>query len=305
MNPTVCAIVLCYNGVELTLECIESLRNQTFPKLEIIIIDNDSPDHTAEIVSSHYPESLVINSGRNLGYVAGNNLGIQIALEKQSEYFFLVNNDTKLDPDCVTTLVNTFSGDNSIGVLGPMVYIWDQPSRVSSAGGQVNWKYADAVNVGAGEEDHGQFQARSVDFVNGCGIMVTRQAVDKAGVLDPKFFMYWEETDWCQRIYAAGFKIYFEPEARMWHNAPIRSDELGPTTIYYMTRNRFLFFYRHTPMRLKPLAMARAIHGAIKGYQNHRHNGRMAHARATQLAIQHAIQNRWGWTDPQLWSEYH
>lgn len=303
MRFKVCAIILCYNGVELTLECVRSLRAQSYPNLEILVIDNGSADHTAEIIQKQYPDIFVLNTGKNLGYVAGNNLGIQIAVEKSADYLILVNNDTRLHPDCITNLVNSLANDSSIGVIGPMVYTWEDSPKISSAGGLINWKYADAINIGAGEDDFGQFPARSVDFINGCGIMVTRQAIESAGGLDPKFFMYWEETDWCQRIKKNGFKIQFEPSAVMWHKAPIHWGELSATTIYYMTRNRFLFFYRHAPGWIKPVSLARALHGAVRGYQRHRRNGRMAHATATRLAILHAIQNRWGWTDPTLWTD--
>lgn len=303
MNPKVCVVVLCYNGVELTLECIKSLRSQTYSNLDIIIIDNDSPDNTADIVQEHCPDLFVLNTGENLGYVAGNNLGIRMAIDEQADILFLVNNDTRLDQECVKNLVCTLNNDRSIGVVGPMVYTWEDSPKISSAGGLINWKYADAINIGAGEDNLGQYPARSVDFINGCGIMVTRQAVERAGVLDPKFFMYWEETDWCQRIKKCGFKIWFEPSAVMWHKAPIHWGELSATTIYYMTRNRLLFFYRHAPGWMKPVSLARALHGAVRGYQRHRLNGRLAHAAATRLAILHALQNRWGWTDPTLWND--
>jgi GT2 family glycosyltransferase len=214
---------------------------------------------------------------------------------------FLVNNDTRLSPGCVSTLVNVIENHPSAGIVGPMVHTWETAGRISSAGGLINWRKANSINVGAGELDHAQYSARPVDFINGCGIMVTRDAIQRAGVLDPDFYMYWEETDWCMRIREAGFEILFEPKARMQHKAPIRDDQLGPTTLYSQTRNRLLFFYRHAKYPLKPLTLVSAFRGALLGISRHRRAGRAAHARATQVALLHALQRRWGRADPALW----
>lgn len=301
LHPFVGAIILSHNGVELTLECLDSLYRQDYPLLDVIIVDNDSQDNTVEAVRERAPQAQVIETHANLGYASGNNLGIQAALERGMDLCFLVNNDTRLFPSCVSDLVKVFENHPSAGVAGPMVHTWDDAGVISSAGGVIDWRYATAINAGAGEVDHAQYPAREVDFINGCGIMASREAIQKAGMLDPNYFMYWEETDWSRRIYKSGFKVLFEPKARMQHKATLRDDELSPTTIYYLTRNRLLFFYRHTKYPLKALTLYSALHGAMSGIRIHRQAGRPAHARATQIAIQHALLGRWGYADPRLW----
>ncbi|NJN94929.1 MAG: glycosyltransferase family 2 protein [Anaerolineales bacterium] len=301
MTFKVSVIILCHNGVDLTLECLASLRQQDYPDLQIIVVDNASQDNTIEAVHHAYPEVEIVATGQNLGYAAGNNVGMTAALQHAADLVFLVNNDTRLESGCISTLVRGLEARPNIGMIGPMVYTWDNESIISSAGGQVDWQYGDAINVGMGEVDHGKYPARSVDFINGCGLMVTRAALEQAGMLDPKFFMYWEETDWCQRVRRAGFEIRFEPAARMFHKASIVVEELGPTTLYYMTRNRFLFFARHTPLARKPLTLARVLHGATRGFLLHRRAGRLTHANASKIAILHAVQQHWGRTDSSLW----
>jgi hypothetical protein len=301
MTYTVGVIVLCYNGIELTLECIHSLLNQEYSAYQIYVVDNASTDGTVEIIRSRFPQIRIISTGANLGYCAGNNAGMALALKDHSDLVFLVNNDTRLDPGCISALVAALADHPQSGAIGPMVYTWDNRQCISSAGGKIDWLHADAINEGAGEMDHGQFPRRKVDYINGCGIMVTKTAVERAGMLDASYFMYWEETDWCQRIKRAGFDLWFEPAAKMEHKAPIVSGELGPATIYYMTRNRIRFFARHAPWRIKLLTLAHAVNGAVRGLRSDRQKGRLVHARATQMALQHAFTRRWGFTDPSRW----
>ena len=301
MSPKVYIIVLCYNGVELTLGCLESIEKQDYSNLELCVVDNGSTDGTVTIVSQKFPRAQWVLNQENLGYAKGNNRGIEYAFDAGAEAVFLINNDTRLHETCVSNLINILQKNPQIGITGPMVYTWDGDRTISSAGGVVDWHMADAANVGMGEKDGGQFPRRSVDFINGCGIMVTRDVIQKVGGLDPKFFMYWEETAWCLRVKKAGFEVYFESAAVMEHKAPILSDELGPTTLYYMTRNRFLFFYRHAPAFMKSIALARALKGALRGIGENRKAGKTAHAKAMQSALLHAISGRWGYADPKIW----
>jgi GT2 family glycosyltransferase len=303
MMPKVAVIILAYNGCELTCACLDSLRASTYSQREIWVVDNASTDGTAEAVRSAYPEVRWVALPDNRGYVGGNNAGIQAASAAGADLFFLVNNDTLLDPACLAELVQAQQRHPRAGLLGPMVYTWDQPPLISSAGGQVDWRHADAVNIGLGEPDQGQFPERVVDFINGCGLMVTRQVVDQVGLLDERFFLYWEETDWAARVRQAGLECWFVPAAKMRHKAPIRVPAFNPTTLYYVTRNRLLYMALHAPWPAKPLTVVRALRGAWQGIGQHQRAGRWAHACATQLAIRHAFSRRWGRTDPALWQD--
>ena len=302
MLPKVFMIVLCFNGVELTVECIESIYNQDYSSIETCIVDNGSEDETIPFVSARFPKVRLIQNHNNLGYALGNNKGIEYTLGAGADIVMLVNNDTRLHESCVQTLVNGLQSDPKRGIIGPMVYTWDKDQTISSAGGKIDWCYADAENEGMGEKDHGQFHERLVDFINGCGIMASREAIAKTSGLDPKFFMYWEETDWCFRVKNAGFNVFFEPLATMEHKQTIRNVELKPTTLYYMTRNRFLFFSRHSPKKLKPLGLMRALNGTLRGIIDNRQCGKYEHAKAMQAALFHAVSGRWGRANPQIWS---
>ena len=298
--PAVWCVVLAYNAVDLTLACIESLRRQDYPHLDILVVDNASSDGTAGILAERFPDVGVLALSENLGYAGGNNLGMRHALQQGADLLFLVNNDTRFESNCVSKLVAEMIVAPHCGVVGPMVYTWDGWSTISSAGGEVDWRHADAINVGAGEVDTGQYGARSVDFINGCAIMVSREAVERVGLIDERFFMYWEETDWCRRIAAAGFDVRFQPAARMQHKAPLAWEGQSALALYYAGRNRMLFFARHAKGTGKAVALARVAKGLVSGTIRNRRTGNQAAARAARAALTDALMARWGKQAPTL-----
>jgi len=300
-SPRIVTVILNTNRRDDTLACLRSLAQSDYANLGIIVLDNDSIDGSVEAIQADFPSVQVLRLTENLGYAGNNNKGIKSALEQNADWVFVLNEDTLVEPDCLTRLITTAQSDPSIGVIGPMVYTFDGGSRISSAGGVIDWSYADGTNTGMGEIDHGQYPARSVDYINGCGLLVSRRAIEKAGMLDASYFIYYEETDWCARIAKAGFDIRFEPKARMRHKAPIDRSQFGPTTLYYVTRNRIRFFARHAPFSLKPISLAHALDGTLKGIRRYEQEGHLEHARAMRWALVHAFQRRWGKADATLW----
>jgi GT2 family glycosyltransferase len=293
-TPAVWCIVLAYNGIDLTLECLDTLRAQDYPNLHLLVVDNASTDGTAAILRTQAPDVEVLISGENLGYAGGNNLGMRHALEHGADLLFLVNNDTRLEPHCVAALVDEIQKPPACGAVGPMVYTWDNWETISSAGGKVDWAAADAINVGAGETDQGQYPARRVDFVNGCGILVSKIAIERVGLIDERFFMYWEETDWCVRMHEAGLDVRFQPAARMQHKAPLTWEQQSPLTLYYMGRNRLFFFARHGRAMQRVGAVMGAAKGLLHGVVHNRRAGNHAASEAAQRALIDGLLRRWG-----------
>lgn len=292
--PAVWCIVLAYNGIELTLECLDTLREQDYPNLHLLVVDNASTDSTTDVLRAQAPDVEVLTSSENLGYAGGNNLGMCHALERGADLLFLINNDTRLDSHCVTALVEEIQTPPVCGAVGPMVYTWGNWQTISSAGGAVDWAAADAINVGAGEADQGQYAACSVDFVNGCGIMVSRTAVERVGLIDERFFMYWEETDWCLRMHEAGLDVRFQPAAKMQHKAPLTWEEQSPMTLYYMGRNRLFFFARHGQGIRRVRAELGAARGLLHGVVHNWRAGNRAASEAAQRALIDGLLWRWG-----------
>jgi GT2 family glycosyltransferase len=244
-KPTVSIIVLNYKSCEDTLDCLRSLEHLTYAPTQVIVVDNDSNDGSAEAIRAAYPDLLLIETGANLGFTGGNNAGIRRALADGADYIMLLNNDTIVAPDMVEIMVGVMERNPTIGVCGPMIYYYDAPDVIWSGGGIIDWKHGQTMMDGLNQEDRAQFgqEPRDVDFVTGCAIMARREVWEQVGLLDDKFFMYYEETEWCVRAARAGYRIVHIPAAMMWHKIPLNARADSVRAYYYMTRNRLLFLW--------------------------------------------------------------
>lgn len=244
MSPSVCIIVLCHNGLQLTQACLASLRKVNFANAHVLVVDNASSDGTAASVREHFPEVAVIETGHNLGYAEGNNVGLRYALERNFDYALLLNNDTEVAPDFVNRLVATCEAEAQIGVAGPKIYLFDAPDIIYTAGGAIDWQRGATETIGIGQKDRGQFDLqRDVDFINGCAILVRCAAIRQAGLIDARFGMYFEETEWCVRIARSGWRLVYVPDAIVWHKIKLDQHDASPRVTYYMARNRLLFLH--------------------------------------------------------------
>lgn len=241
-QPHVAVVVLSWNRKEDTLACLRSLSAVEYVPLDVVLVDNCSSDGTAEAVRLGFPDVVVLETGANLGYAEGNNVGLWHALNANVDYVLLLNNDTEVAPDFVSEMVNAVEQMPQVGIAGPTIYYWDRPTTIWAAGGSIDWRRGDAQLMGLDEEDRGQYTAvHEVDYVTGCALLIRREAAERAGLLDPRFFMYYEETEWCVRVARAGYKIVHVPRSHVWHKISPAQQADSPRVHYYMTRNRLLF----------------------------------------------------------------
>ena len=242
--PQVTIIILNWNGLADTLACLESLMHLDYTgDCEILVVDNGSTDGSPPIIRERFPGVTLIEVGENLGFTGGNNVGLQWALERGSDYALLLNNDTEVAPDFLRLLVKAAETDPQVGIAGPTIYYYEEPQTVWSAGGGIDWQRGTTWMVGLDERDTGQFgeTPREMDFVTGCALLVKRDVLQRVGLLDDRFFTYYEDTEWCVRARRAGFKIVHVPATKMWHKIPLDARENSETVYYYMIRNRLLF----------------------------------------------------------------
>jgi GT2 family glycosyltransferase len=241
--PQVAIIVLNWNGRDDTLGCLASLSRIDYAAYEIIVVDNGSADDSVLAIRAAYPQVTLIEAGENLGYVGGNNIGLDYAQKTGAAYALLLNNDTEVAADFLDLLVAAADVDPVIGAVGPTIYYFDQPSVIWSAGGAVDWRQGATHMIDLGQEDQGQLgvSPRPVDFVTGCALLIKMSVVEQVGRLDARFFAYYEETEWCIRVARAGYQILHVPQAKIWHKISPAAREASPQVHYYMTRNRLLF----------------------------------------------------------------
>jgi len=218
--PLVYVIVLTWNGKADTLECLKSLRPalRDYPNARVLVVDNASSDGTVEAVRGEHPDVEIVVNETNLRFAGGNNAGIRHALEKGAEYVLLLNNDTVVDAEFVSHLVNAAEKDAGVGMAGPKIYYYSSPRQIWFAGGRIDWWQGWVSHVGIRQRDHGQYDAvRDVDYLTACCVLVKKQTVERIGLLDDRYFIYGEDADWCVRAQRAGFRLVYVPSAVVWH----------------------------------------------------------------------------------------
>jgi GT2 family glycosyltransferase len=236
-------IILNWNGGADTLACLESLQKVTYPDTQVIVVDNGSEDDSPTRIRQDFPEVMFKEMGENLGYVGGNNVGMRLAQENGAHYALLLNNDTEVSPDFLDQLVAALEADDEAGIAGPSIYYFSDPGILWSAGGEIDPRRGITRMRGMGLADRGQYgsRPRPVDFVTGCALLVRVSLLDTVGLLEERFFAYYEETEWCVRLRRHGYKCLHVPVSKIWHKISPQAREASPQVHYYMTRNRLLF----------------------------------------------------------------
>jgi hypothetical protein len=245
VDPLLYAVILNTDRRADTLACLESLRRSVYPNQRILVLDNASRDGSVQAIREAYPEVEIISLEANLGYAGNNNVGIREAVAHGADWILVLNEDTLLAEDCLAELVSFGEANPRAGVLGPLVYHFDEPGVIQSAGGSLSRSW-DSIHIGQNEPDRGQYaQPRPVDWVSGCAILVRRGVIDQVGMLDERFFYYWEETEWCLRARRAGWQVWHVPQAKLWHKGVQRNYSPSPNVTYYNARNRLLMLGKH------------------------------------------------------------
>lgn len=243
--PRVSIITINYNQLMLTCALLDSLRNLTYPDVEVIVVDNCSAENPTEVITARYPEVIFIRSEKNLGFAGGNNLGIKRSTGK---YLLFLNNDTEVDTGFLEPLVNLFETNPTAGVASSKILYYNSGDTIQYAGStSINPFTGRNTRVGFMEKDLGQHDSlKETDLAHGAAMMVPRKIVNEIGMMPEFFFLYYEEIDWCESIKRAGYKIYFVPGSKVYHKESMSVGKNSTLKTYYMTRNRLLFMRRNT-----------------------------------------------------------
>ncbi|MCL4294788.1 MAG: glycosyltransferase family 2 protein [Anaerolineae bacterium] len=306
-HPTISIIILTWNQCSLTLDCLASLADLNYPadRLQIIVVDNGSVDGTALAIRERYPSVSVLENGKNLGFAEGNNIGIRYALQSNTEYLMLLNNDTTIDPSMLNELLEVIEQDPTVGIVGPKMLYFEQPNIIWCAGNRIDWWLGSSIRLQAEQPDLSlDEQPQEVDFITACAICLRRSVVEQIGLLDLRFFIYYEETDWCIRARTAGWRILYVPRARLWHKVSAAMGPTSPATDYYMTRNVLLFLAKNR-RGLARLCSLMLVGGrnllAVAAYTAKSHGGRrLPNRNARLLALRDVLRGHWGKMGPDV-----
>ena len=246
-RPKVAVILLNWNGKEDTLECLASVKQLDYTSYEIVLVDNGSTDDSVNAILKQHPDVTLLQTGMNLGYAGGNNVGINWALEKDADYILLLNNDTIVATNLLSAFVSAAKLLPSGSILGAKIYFYDKPDTLWFAGGRWRNESNSFEHIGCGQPDSDEFNHKiEVDYITGCALFANAATFKEIGLLDDTFFLTYEETDWCYRAKAKGHKCIVIPEAKLWHKV---SSSFGgadsPLVNYFMTRNKLLWAKKH------------------------------------------------------------
>lgn len=250
MKPFVTAIVLNYQHAGDTLRCVRSLAQSDFRRLSLIVVDNGSaPDVVAALEQGLEPTTTLIRSGDNLGYAAGNNLGIRRALALGSDLVWLVNPDVVVGPETLPALIDAAAARPAAGIIGSQaLYGGSHPPRIWFNGGLIDWdRGGSPSHRHSGEPylDGDQGPIVDVDYVTGASMMVRATVFASIGLLPEDYFLYFEETDYNVRARRVGWEIIVQPSSVLWHYKRSTGLLPEPYYIYYFVRNRLIFASRY------------------------------------------------------------
>jgi hypothetical protein len=241
------AVILAMNQLRMTRECLTSVSALDPGAERVVLVDNGSTDGTAQAVRAEFPHVEVLRLERNLYFAGGVNEGIRSALSRGAGSILLLNNDVVLERSALGKLRAALEADPARAAVSPKIYYYDPPDVIWFAGGVVGRGLGLIRHRGANVKDERLRDGpRAVDYVSGAAALLSRDALDKVGLLDPSYVMYVEDVDWCARAREQGRVLWYEASAKVWHHVSATSGGgLTPLKAYYRLRSGALFLVRH------------------------------------------------------------
>ena len=253
-KPLVSVIIVNWNGGQVFKECLSSLSKIDNPNWELIIVDNGSTDGSENLEKDLRPPKgyRVIHNKKNLGFAPANNQGVELATGK---YILLLNNDTKVDLDFLSKLVARMETDPKLAVIQPKIYLMDKPGILDNAGSFFT-KIGFLHHWGFMQKDGPEFSVeREIFSAKGACMLIRKKVVEKVGLFDKDFRSYFEESDFCWRVWLSGYKVLFYPNSQIYHKLGFTIRRLDVTKInYHYYKNRICSLIKNLgPENLLPV----------------------------------------------------
>jgi len=240
MKPLIYIIILNYNGGEEIIECLKSCQEISYPNYKILVVDNASTDDSVLQIKKYFKNVKVIQNRNNLGFAAGNNIGIQYALNHGADNILLLNNDTMVSKDFLDKMVDLAEADSSIGIVVPKI-LYYKSDKLWEGGKKKIYYIRGRLEVITNSDAR-----RPTDTIcgTGCAMLIKREVLEKIGLLPEDYFMYFEDTDFSLKAKEAGFKIFYQPESIIWHRFNRGTSIVNQ---YYWYRSRVIFALKWSP----------------------------------------------------------
>jgi GT2 family glycosyltransferase len=226
-TPKIIIIIVAYNGEKWIYECIRSIIENNYGNYQIAVIDNASQDATISIIKENFRKVILLNKDRNLGYGRGANVGIQYAMLQKADYILLLNQDIKLDENCIVNMIAVCERNREIGIASPLQMNYDG-SRIDPHFRRLYNFKSDIMNV----NDIVNKDSFEVDTVIGASMLFRTAVIKTIGCFDPIYFLYHEEGDLCRRAKYHGFQIHIIPKAIVYH----KHIQLSPNEMTFISK---------------------------------------------------------------------
>lgn len=242
----IAVIILNWNNAPDTLECLASVYTSDDPNFSVIVADNGSEDDSLALLQKAYPQARFLANGENLGFAEGNNRAIRLAMEEGAEFVFLLNNDATIDRDTLSILRKAAKEHPNAAVLGPTIFYYDYPKTIWFGNGVLEPTSANPLSLARFQGPGFCQEIQQSQILCGCAFFARTSHLKIAGLMDPRYFLNWEEIDWCFRLRKLGFDCLWVGPAKAWHKIS-RSfvGGRGPMWHYYWYRNRLLWMETH------------------------------------------------------------
>ena len=264
-------ILLNWNGKKDTIECLASLRKVIFSRFQPLVVDNGSKDGSVAEIRAAFPDVPILENKANLGFAGGNNPGIEWALSKGAEWILLLNNDTIVAPDFLDAFLEAAKEKPKAKILGAKIYRYGEKNTIDHLGGFWNPQIGEFESYAQNRIDDGiSYEAmEQVDYVCGAALLMHRSVPETIGLLEPRFFLFWEENDFCIRARRSGFEVWTAPKAKIWHKVSASFVGGKPHMHYFWWRSRLLWISRNCPFAEREELYAKIVYPEIRKHLRH------------------------------------
>lgn len=247
--PSVYIIILNYNNPGDTIACVEEAEKISYGNFKIVIVDNKSTDNSEAILKEKFPHHTFFQTGANLGYAGGNNIGMKYAKDQGADYICVLNNDVITNPDFLQKLLDYLEANPKVGVVGPRVCEYDEPHIVQSTGAMIDF-HTGRVNIINNGVNEDQLKGKIIpcDYVGGACLLFNSNILEKVGYFPEDYFLFYEETEWCLEIKKKGFEVICYCDAKVVHKGSASINQISGLSEYFMYRNVVIFMKRNAKL---------------------------------------------------------
>lgn len=249
--PLLYIVAINFNSSAHTVEMVQSILKSDYENIQIVIVDNASIDSDYENLNSISEQVILLRSEENLGFSGGNNLGIRYAIDHLADYIMIINNDTIVEPDAIRIMMEAVC-KNEIDVVSPKILFWNEKETLNYAGGSIVPLKGGISIWGLGQKDEGQYNApKEISYAHGCCTLASAQTWQEAGLMDEKYFLYYEDVALSNTFLELGKKMWYMPDAVIYHKESASTKKYSANYQYYLCRNRLAYIREYVKFPTK------------------------------------------------------